>query len=433
MTPAKTQFSLPDDFNPETLMVAKVTEFGVFHEVRRAAHLAADLVANGAPADLDLAEQILAQVLDRQEHDPADPHHGNFYWMREDEFVEDLNAVEFVLEALIPMMIRHAARLTPALQERLLAAIKLGLMEVARLDVLVAYTNIAALGVLNTCLGGELLQTPEIATRGFGKLLAWIDYTNRSGHPLEYNSPTYTAVTLRSLKLLTDLTADAPTRQAARALTARLGLSAALHIHSGTGRWAGPHGRAYQPTIVCETAPEVERLRAWLTDGTLPRWLASFVDRPMASFSIQETAERSRGIALTTHQTPTFALGVASQSFHPQANVLMLHYARPNAPRPGVLYSRYLLDDKWFGDAYHATDRTKMLNLPDEGRFLGVQEVNRAIGLYAQIGADHFASAKGVLIWTGRDEIDEIWVGEECITELPHRLDVDQAVVVARR
>ncbi|MCB0080617.1 MAG: hypothetical protein KDE47_06790, partial [Caldilineaceae bacterium] len=133
---------LPPDFNPQTNLIQKTTEFGIFHESRRGARLAADLIANGTPTDLHLAQQVLDAVLACQEHDPRDPHCGNFYWMAEDRHVEDLNAVEFNLESLIPMMIRHRDRLSSSYQERVLAAIRLGLNEIARLDVLVAYTNI---------------------------------------------------------------------------------------------------------------------------------------------------------------------------------------------------------------------------------------------------------------------------------------------------
>jgi hypothetical protein len=89
--------NLPENFNPETLMLSKTTEYGIFHETRQAARLAAQLVANGTPQDIDLAERILEAVIRCQERNEGDPHFGNFYWMAEDEVVEDLNAVEFVL------------------------------------------------------------------------------------------------------------------------------------------------------------------------------------------------------------------------------------------------------------------------------------------------------------------------------------------------
>ena len=199
---------LPSNFNPETYMVANETEFGRFHESRRAARLAKDLLAGGHPDDVALAHDVLAAVLACQERDARDPHVGNFYWMREDDQVEDLNAVEFVLEALIPLVQQHGHLLDADVRAAVLDAVRLGLDEVRRLDVLVAYTNITALDVLNTCLGGELLGDAGLAQRGYAKLAAWMAFTAAAGHPLEYNSPTYGAVTIRALKLLFYLVGD---------------------------------------------------------------------------------------------------------------------------------------------------------------------------------------------------------------------------------
>jgi len=421
---------LPPNFNPATFMLSKTTEFGLFHETRQAARLAAQLLASGTSHDLALAAQVLDALLLCQELDPRDPHYGNFYWMREDSVVEDLNAVQFNLESLIPMMLHYGDRLTPDLRQRVLTSIRLGLAEIARLDVLVAYTNITVLDILNTCLGGELLDDVQLAQRGYAKLATWIAYTNRHGHPLEYNSPTYTAVTLRALKRLVDLVQHEETRQRAKAMAARLALSVALHIHPGTGRWTGPHGRAYQPSVVCETPPEIELVRGWLADGTVPAWIGDLLDQPPEQFQVTETAERDRKVALTTYQTPTFALGTTTSSFNPQANVCMLHYRRPQADRPGVLYTRYLTDDKWFGDAYHATDRTKTRNLPDEGDFYSVQAENRVIGVYAPQNFRQGHSAKAVLIWTQRQQVDEIWAGETRVASLPHPVEPGQVVVI---
>lgn len=422
--------TLPANFNPDTCMLSKTTEYGLFHETRQAARLAAQLIANGTPTDLALAEKVLAALLACQEIDPRDPHCGNFYWMREDTVVEDLNAVEFNLEALIPMMIQHGDRLPLPLRQRVLDSIRLGLAAIARLDVLVAYTNITALDMLNTCLGGELLGDPLLAQRGYDKLAAWITYTNRHGHPLEYNSPTYTAVTLRALKQLMDLVQHAETRQRAKAMTARLALSVVLHIHHGTGRWAGPHGRAYHPSVLCETPPEIELVRGWLADGVVPAWVGDLLQPRPDGWGVIETAERDRHLALTTYQTPAFALGTATSSFNPQSNVCLLHYCRPQAERPGVLYTRYITDDKWFGDAYHATDRTKTRNLPDEGDFFSVQHENRLIGVYAPQNFRQGRSAKAVLIWTQRQQVDELWVGATPVTSLPHLVPPGEVIVV---
>ncbi len=421
---------LPEDFNPQTHMLPKTTENGVFHESRRGAAFAARLVANGTPQDLALAEKVLETVLGCQERRAGDPHHGNFMWMLEDDVVQDLNAVEFNLEHLIPMMLQHRDRLLPETQARLSEAIRLGLDEICRLDVLVAYTNITALDILNSCLGGELLQDVDMAARGYRKLVEWMAFTDMNGIPFEYNSPTYTSVTIRALQRLADLVQHEETRVRARTMAARLGLSAALHIHAGTGRWAGPHSRAYQPSVVCETRAEVEMVHEWIADGALPAWVADVLTQRPASFQVVETAFKERDMGITTYHSPSFALGVSTKEFSGQSDVLMLHYVRPGADRPGVVYTRYLTNDKWLGDFYHATDRTKSRNLVDEGLFYGVQQGPRAIGLYTPRDLGNVSSAKAALIWTQRHLVDEIWSGDRRIHTLPVDVAPDEVIVI---
>lgn len=421
---------LPEDFNPKTCMIARTTENGTFHESRKGAAFAARLVVNGTEQDLKLAERVLEVVLGCQERREGDPHHGNFFWMLEDDVVQDLNAVEFNLEHLIPMMLRHGDRLPPDLQARVLEAIRLGLDEIRRLDVLVAYSNITVLDILNSCLGGELLCDAEIASRGYHKLVEWMALTDTYGIPYEYNSPTYTAVTVRALQKLVGLVQNEDTRIRAHTALARLGLSAGLHIHAGTGRWAGPHSRAYQPSVVCETPPEVEMVQRWITEGTLPPWVADVLTQRQKTFEVVETAFAERDMSITTYHSSSFALGVSTKEFSGQSNVLMIHYARPGAERPGVVYTRYLTDDKWLGDFYHATDRTKSRNLIDEGLFYGVQHGPRAIGLYTPRSLGSVFSAKATLIWTRRDLVDELWIGNRRVETLPAEVPPSEIVVV---
>lgn len=422
---------LPDNFNPQTNLLANTTEYGTFHESRKGARLAYNLAANGTSQDLALAEKVLAATLACQELREGDPHYGNFLWMAEDEVVFDLNAVEFCLEHLIPLMVQYSERLSAEMQQQVLESIRLGLAEIAQLDVLVAYSNITVLDILNSCLGGELLQDEAIAQRGYQKLIQWIAFTDQAGVPFEYNSPTYTAVTLRALKRLTDLVQDEPTRIRAMTFAARLGLSVALHIHAKTGRWAGPHSRAYHPSVVGETTLEIELVKEWIADGTLPDWIADVLHRRPKQFSVVETANVDRHYGLSTYHSESFVLGVATTGFGGQANVFLAHYHRPQADRAGVIFSRYILNEKWLGDSYHATDRTKSRNLIDEGRFIGVQNGARAIGLYAPQSLGSCSSAKACIVWTQRELIDEIWIGSEKVESLPAPVPPDGVVVIA--
>ena len=126
-----------------------------------------------------------------------------------------------------------------------------------------------------------------------------------------------------------------------------------------------------------------------------------------------------------------FALGTASREAGGQSNAIMAHYVRPGAAKPGVIYCRYLLDDKWLGDFYHATDRTKSRNLLDEGQFRGAQSGSAAIGLYTVPNNLGFLrSAKAVVIVQGAAQVEEIWVGGQRINALPAEVRPGDVVVI---
>ncbi len=422
--------TLPDHFDPSTNMLFKKSDKGHLHASRDAAGFAAKLLANGTPEDIALAEKVLNAVFACQETQKGDPHYGNFWWYREDRVVEDLNAVNFVLSSLIPMMIDYGDRLSPDMRSRVFASIRLGLDEIARLNVLPAYTNIASKDIVNTCLGGELLGDPKIAARGYQKMAEWMAFTDQFGTTFEFNSPTYTKVTMDALGDLVKYVKHTDTRVRAQTMATRLALSVALHIHPKTGRWAGPHSRAYHPTVVAQTHPEIELLKNWVNRGFVPAYVLDAVDHRPVSMQVTETAYSPMNFGLTTYHSASFDLGTSVTGMGDQSNVLIAHYDRPGQMRPGVFYIRYLLNDKWLGDFYHETDRSSDRNLSDEGSFFGIQNGPRAIGLYVPGGGNRISSAKTALIFTGRDQIDEIWVGNQKIDTLPADIPKGETVVI---
>jgi hypothetical protein len=171
-------------------------------------------------------------------------------------------------------------------------------------------------------------------------------------------------------------------------------------------------------------------LDGWAADGTLPEWVGDTVAHRPETMQVVETAFAERNMGITTYHSPSFALGVSAAAFGGQSNALMVHYRRPGADRAGVLYTRYLVNDKWLGDFYHATDRTKSRNLIEEGRFFGVQQGPRAIGLYTPSRLSAVTSAKATLIWTASEHLDEIWIGEHRVSALPAAVPPGEVVVL---
>jgi hypothetical protein len=115
-----------------------------------------------------------------------------------------------------------------------------------------------------------------------------------------------------------------------------------------------------------------------------------------------------------------------------QSNVFTIHYLRPGT-KPGSVFTRYILDDKWLGDYQMASMRRTSV-LPEEGHFQGVQDRERAIGLYVPRdlnGMSERFSAKVVMAWSRwNDTQDKILVGGQLITDLPCEIPGGTTVVV---
>jgi len=236
-------------FDPAVHLVANSIDNGVFHSAWMSAEYAVALVERGSAAEIERAEAVLAAVLTCQDTDPRSPHQGNFRWEHEDAAVEDLNAVQFVLVRLIPLLLARSGRLSPPLIERMEAGIRLGLDAIRRIDVSPIYSNIVAQDITNSILGGQLLNAPEYSRRGLAKLRAWLTVIDKSGIPHEYNSPTYSFVCIEALRKIVVLSAQPDARSLAQLIISRIGLSLALRLHPEMGRLSPPHCRAYYPKL----------------------------------------------------------------------------------------------------------------------------------------------------------------------------------------
>ena len=381
------------NYDAQAHMITHQVRGRIFHATIPSAQLASELMASGAPTDIAEAAAIFRAVLACQEVRDTQLHRGNFRWEREDEVVEDLNAVQFVLFYCIPVLYKKSDALPPDLVAAMRHAVALGLEEIARIDVALAYTNIVLKDIANSCLGGQLLGDDNIGQRGREKLVRWMAHVDTYGLPAEYNSPNYASVAVRVLGRLAELTEDEHTRIRARTMLARLGLSAVLHIHPGIGCWAGPFSRAYSHAVFNADAFNADDVRAWLDGGQVPAWIGDLLQRPNVPQQIDETAHGEEPVALSTYHSPSFSLGVASCELKTQevifialqSSVFHAQYQCPDSARCGVLFSRYILDDQWL--SFQTTpSRAPGQVVPEEGHFYGVHERGRAIGLYAPRG-----------------------------------------------
>lgn len=451
-------------WDDEIGLVRYETEFGVFHGSRESLGYADVLLREGSAESIARAERIIANVVPMQETREDDAHYGNFKWFSEDAGVTDLNAVEFALDHLNTLLIEHAGVLSDDALESMRAMIALGLEAIDRLDVHPSYTNIALSDICNGVLGGQALDDAYYIERAARRLDEWVEFTNRSGAPHEYNSPTYLAVDIARLAMLVEHAHDPGIALKARIAEERLWLHVAAHYHGELAQLAGPHSRSYRDgwtgaggflKLMLWRLLGDDKLRAKtpyfpkgreeghtgvaLTPLHCPEYVLDWMRAKTYPFESLETADAARGVDIATYMTPSYTLGTMSHSYGvgqppepwPAWNSVLLQFSRDDNPNYGMLYARYIVNDKGPGALMYESTRTAEDHW-EEGRQVGAQHRNRAIvayGLQQRTRPAH--SNKLSVRMLGIDGGSEIWAGDERVTSFPRTIEPGQPIVIA--
>jgi hypothetical protein len=319
---------------------------------------------------IERAESTMDQVLSTQECRKDDPHLGNFRWHWEDELVTDLNASQFVLEALTTLPLD---KFSSALRERTYEAMRLGLREAESLDVHWTYTNIHLLDIRNRILGGQLLSDLTITRQGAERLREWATRTIEVGAPHEFNSATYAAVDLNCLAAIADRAEDTETRRLAREMEEYVWRHIARYWHEPTMQLGGPHSRSYRRDVVGASGylktvlykvlgderliaktpyyegPDSEgQLVVALTQYNCPPDAEEMLRVP-ATRTVCERVAESPETHTTAYITSRFALGTVSRHYGvgdppepwPANDSCIAYWSRDDPPGYGALYCRY--------------------------------------------------------------------------------------------
>jgi hypothetical protein len=264
--------------------------------------------------------------------------------------------------------------------------------------------NMPAMSTVGLILGGEALDDAQALAHGLWKLKRFRRILSRNAWASEYNSGTYSAITLTSMAKIASESRTSEARELALAIEERLWAEMLLHWHPGTFCQAGPHSRVY----AVDAANHMHNQHAllWLAFGSdvtrrdliktcfehdgievvhfdgyhpsniaeyvevldadlhVPRWLASLVDQrayPVRQQGVVEqmnTPKNAGGSGrchTTTYMEESFSLGTVDSAFcgGDQTDSLYATYRRqPNVRSfkdAGVLFARYLANDTTLG------------------------------------------------------------------------------------
>ena len=219
------------------------------HPTRDSLDYAALLLEANEPDSRRRAGEIIAKVISLQDADPGSLTYGVWPWYAEEPLhkmpIPDHNWAAFLGKTLLHILIHHEAQLTPDLRRDVRESILRACTAIRRRPLHVGYTNIAAMSSYVTVVAGERLGEPHVLKYGQWLFDQWYDYTMEHGSFTEFNSPTYTRVTLESVsKMLADFR-DPHRRAKVETINRMLWTHLARRFHEPTWQWAGPYSRAY--------------------------------------------------------------------------------------------------------------------------------------------------------------------------------------------
>ena len=300
--------------------------------------------------DAGEANRIIRRILDHQDLRPKSDTFGNFFWMTHWDRVKDKNAVSFLTIGLVFTYVNFQDKLednTKAALERAFPNVLLG---IRGHKVRWQYTNIYFLNLGGLVGLARVLDDPSIHAEAVADFNTWVEGTSEDGFH-EFNSPTYTPVTLSGMEAAWAYTSDGEFKDRLRRTMDLITYQMALNLMPG-GFLAGAAARAYQGDTLNGSigaasyahvkfgtpAPaEPAALKSSLFDYVPPEPV-----RSLANEMADGTEIHDRGISLGSRRTHviTQAYGLASQSLQsvgghsPPSYILLARNSK--APRPSV-------------------------------------------------------------------------------------------------
>ncbi len=192
--------------------------------------------------------RIIRRILEFQVLDPDSERYGNFIWMTHWDRVKDRNAVSFLAPGLAHAYTALADRLEDETKAALEAAFEPMLAGVFGHGAVWSYTNIWALNLGAIVALSRILDDAEAHARAVASFDEWLEHTSESGMH-EYNSPTYSPVTMSGIEFAWAYTPDERFRARLERTLDFMSYQLAVNMMPN-GFQAGAASRAYSRDIV---------------------------------------------------------------------------------------------------------------------------------------------------------------------------------------
>jgi len=190
------------------------------------------------------AEKLLRHAFGLQVMDAASPGYGTVPWQEGHPEIKDPNAIEFTMQPVGVIWLRHGGKLSAAFQEEAGPHVRAAIAAIHRHSVPVKYSNIYLMKLANLLLLGEAIGDGAAVAEGKANFETWLAFTRANG-VTEYDSPTYSPIQVDCLALAHNLISDPALKARLRAALDFYWADLAANYFPGRETMTGPASRDY--------------------------------------------------------------------------------------------------------------------------------------------------------------------------------------------
>lgn len=190
------------------------------------------------------AEKLVRHAFSLHDMDPTSPGYGTVPWQQGHPEIKDPNAIEFTMQLVSVMLLRHGARLSESFKKDAGPHVRAAIAAIRRHNVPMKYSNIYLMKLVNLLLLGQAIGDGAAVAEGKANFETWLAFTRTNG-VTEYHSPTYSPIQADSLALAHNLTSDPALKTKLNAALDFYWSDFAANYFAGRQTMTGPASRNY--------------------------------------------------------------------------------------------------------------------------------------------------------------------------------------------
>lgn len=221
------------------------------HNIANSSAYAADRII--CDKNFELGEKIFEKVISLQDTNPESETYGLWPWYAEETLEEmdcpDYNMAGFNSKEMLMVLCEEWDNISAQMREKLLKSIEMACECIIKRNVGPGYTNVCITDCFITAVAGEFIGSERLLDYGRSKMEQFYCYVKGRGEIAEYNSPTYSILTINDIGDCLKFIKDEKMLETVRKVNYMLWEMLAQHFDYDMLQLTGPQERAYSDFV----------------------------------------------------------------------------------------------------------------------------------------------------------------------------------------